>query len=234
MRIGKQSPAGRGPCWFERRKHPHDLCCRAFELTWTTNRAEITSAAPVYFPAKRLGSSTSSYYDGLEIPLLHARSEALRLCPRKTVPDYILSAGNGVMKATPNGMSNSLSRFAHFSLESLWGYRQYQRLGGPAGEAFNEFRIDPTLDMEAVALDDADAIGKLIGQLDREFLVNEDLHHRVQQISLVMIASLFYFSFDTTTRTTRRAGNEYEIAADERTVVSLTLPSWSVPFDIRL
>ncbi|KAK1659779.1 hypothetical protein BDP55DRAFT_678413 [Colletotrichum godetiae] len=230
--------------------------------------AEITSAAPVYFPAKRLGSSTSSYYDGLEIPLLHARSEALRLCPRKTVPDYILSAGNGVMKAAPNGMSNSLSRFAHFSLESLWGHRQYQRLGGSAGEAFNEFRIDPTLDMEAVALDDADAISKLIRQLDREFLVNRDLHQRVQQVSLVMIASLFYFSFDTTTRTTRRgevlcrgfvacrygddpsvtrvlatrfkglslvvAGNKYKIAADERTVVSFTLPSLSVPFDIRL
>ncbi|WQF90466.1 Putative patatin-like phospholipase domain, Acyl transferase/acyl hydrolase/lysophospholipase [Colletotrichum destructivum] len=156
--------------------------------------AGITSAAPVYFPPISLGSPKVAYYDGLEIPLLHARDEALRLSPRK-VPDYILSVGNGIMRTTPNTLMNSLSRFAHFSLESLWGHRQYEKLGGSVGEAFNEFRIDPVLDMEAVALDDADAIGKLVQQLNRQFVVNSELRQRIKQLSLVMVASLFYFSF---------------------------------------
>lgn len=86
-----------------------------------------------------------SYYDGLEIPSLHARSEALRLSHRKRLPGYILLAGNGVMKETPNTILSSITRSAQFSFESLWEYRQYQSLGALAGESCNELRIDPAL-----------------------------------------------------------------------------------------
>lgn len=135
--------------------------------------------------------------------MLHARHQAEYLSPRK-VPDCIVSVGNGIMGTTPNTSLNFISRFVRFSLESLCGHRQYQRLGGPAGEAFNEFRIDPALDMEAVALDDADAIGRLVEQLDRQFAVDPELNRRIKQLSLVMVASLFYFQFLTMPRMNRR------------------------------
>jgi hypothetical protein len=156
----------------------------------TMCRARCTSAVPFLFPVALLHGE--GYYDGglaYNNPTLLAIEEAKSFWGPDDTRTLVLSIGCGTARKQHNARNGPLSCCTHSFFESMSAAKQNSDL---LLRGYRFTRLDPSLDIDVVALDDFEAISRLqqsfSTMLSHDIAFAELLHSAAFQL----LSSLFY------------------------------------------
>jgi hypothetical protein len=153
-------------------------------------RARCTSAVPFLFPVALLHGE--GYYDGglaYNNPTLLAIEEAKSFWGPDDTRTLVMSIGCGTARKQHNARKGPLSCCTHSFFESMSAEKQNSDL---LLRGYGFTRLDPSLDIDVVALDDFEAIPRLqqsfCTMLSHDIAFIELLHSAAFQL----LSSLFY------------------------------------------